>query len=542
MNLSRMMIFAEWVFRPNLAPRRSSKHRVGKRKRRKRFLKCGRRRGVRYKERDDFLPCSLDERFTDFRHKWLHILNFAEEFSSMCKSIKDFDLLFGADPLMMSTYQHRDDYGLLLEVAGKSVPSYDSLFKFRGLYLSTNRDNEIPIVFDTGATVNVTPCRSDFLSFTTDRSTLNGITAQAPVLGYGKVRWEVYDDSGRRHFILTTAYYVPDARLRLFSPQEYIHQHPTSKFVISHHASYFKFPKCASKLTFRLHNGVYTPTLLPLAFPHTSPIAANVTADSNINLTTAQKELLQWHFRLGHFNLRWIQRLTRVREGEKEPVLPTKTKASSCQVPLCAACQFGKMHRRTEGAVIQEKVDEKDGSLKVNHLRPGQVVSADQFVSKLPGRLSTSRGREREEEKYSGGTIYVDHASSYVHVNNQVLLTAAETIRGKHQFERELLLHGVNVLAYRGDNGVFKAAEFMRDLELKGQTIEFAGVGAHHQNGIAERAIRTISESARTMLIHAAIHWNEETALERESEGNGLLEQSRKVYFYILCSTYVLHD
>ena len=49
----------------------------------------------------------------------------------------------------------------------------------------------------------------------------------------------------------------------------------------------------------------------------------------------------------------------------------------------------GQLHRQTEGAtegaVIQEKVDE---------LRPGQVVLADQFVSKLLGRLSISHGRE----------------------------------------------------------------------------------------------------------------------------------------------------
>ena len=43
--------------------------------------------------------------------------------------------------------------------------------------------------------------------------------------------------------------------------------------------------------------------------------------------------------------------------------------------------------------------------------------------------------------------------------------------------------------------------------------IKFAGVGAHHQNGIAKQAIHTISESTHTMLIHAAIHWNKETAL-----------------------------
>ena len=42
-----------------------------------------------------------------------------------------------------------------------------------------------------------------------------------------------------------------------------------------------------------------------------------------------------------------------------------------------------------------------------------------------------------------------------------------------------------------------------------------SGVGAHHQNGIAERAIATVVSRARTMMLHAALHWPEmaDTAL-----------------------------
>jgi hypothetical protein len=44
--------------------------------------------------------------------------------------------------------------------------------------------------------------------------------------------------------------------------------------------------------------------------------------------------------------------------------------------------------------------------------------------------------------------------------------------------------------------------------------IVYSGVGAHHQNGIAEQAICTVSESARAMLLHAAIHWPKEILLD----------------------------
>ena len=64
---------------------------------------------------------------------------------------------------------------------------------------------------------------------------------------------------------------------------------------------------------------------------------------------------------------------------------------------------------------------------------------------------------------------------------------------------------GVSVKRYRSDNGVFSSSEFENEIKRENQTITYSGVGAQHQNGVAERSIRTVVERARTMLIHAAI-------------------------------------
>jgi hypothetical protein len=48
----------------------------------------------------------------------------------------------------------------------------------------------------------------------------------------------------------------------------------------------------------------------------------------------------------------------------------------------------------------------------------------------------------------------------------------------------------------------------------KDQTLDLSGVGAHHQNGVAERTIRTITSLARAMMLHMAFHWPEETNLQ----------------------------
>ena len=37
--------------------------------------------------------------------------------------------------------------------------------------------------------------------------------------------------------------------------------------------------------------------------------------------------------------------------------------------------------------------------------------------------------------------------------------------------------------------------------------LRFCGTNAHHQNGIAERAIQTVSNITRAMLLNASMHW-----------------------------------
>ena len=41
----------------------------------------------------------------------------------------------------------------------------------------------------------------------------------------------------------------------------------------------------------------------------------------------------------------------------------------------------------------------------------------------------------------------------------------------------------------------------------QGQSIFFSGVGAHFQNGVAERSIKQVVETARAMMLHASLHW-----------------------------------
>ena len=100
-----------------------------------------------------------------------------------------------------------------------------------------------------------------------------------------------------------------------------------------------------------------------------------------------------------------------------------------------------------------------------------------------------------------------------VFIQHQVSLRTGETLQAKHKFEQLAREHGVAVKSYHAENSPFGNADFVRSIEDNGQAIKFSGVGAHHQNGVAECTIKTISSWARTMLLHATIHWPEQNQL-----------------------------
>ena len=132
--------------------------------------------------------------------------------------------------------------------------------------------------------------------------------------------------------------------------------------------------------------------------------------------------------------------------------------------------------------------------------KPGHTISLDQWVTSTLGRLPNTYGKEPDREKYHGGTIYFDHYSAYIHLECQVSLRVGETIAGKRRFEGFAERHGVKLERFHADNHPFASAEFLADLELNDQTITHSGVGAHHQAGVAERAIQTVTHWARATM------------------------------------------
>ena len=103
----------------------------------------------------------------------------------------------------------------------------------------------------------------------------------------------------------------------------------------------------------------------------------------------------------------------------------------------------------------------KEKELKKDHLLPWQMVSADHYISRAPDRLYHTKGTSDQSDMFSGGCVFIDHASGYVSIKHQVNIKTTETVKAKLTFETEAQSPGVVIKRYHTDNGIFNASEFM---------------------------------------------------------------------------------
>jgi hypothetical protein len=105
--------------------------------------------------------------------------------------------------------------------------------------------------------------------------------------------------------------------------------------------------------------------------------------------------------------------------------------------------------------------------------------------------------------------VFVNHYSKLTFVYLQFSTAAEETVNAKKAFEAYSAQFRVSIRHYHADNGQFAENLWIKAVQEHGpqQTMSFCGVGAHHQNGVAEKKIRDLQEAARTMMLHAAIPW-----------------------------------
>ena len=204
-------------------------------------------------------------------------------------------------------------------------------------------------------------------------------------------------------------------------------------------------------------------------------------------------ELLRYHHKFGHVSFARLQAMAR------QGTLPAKL--AKCPIPLCASCFYGKATKRatatkTPVSILPQK--------KIT--QPGQVVSVDCLTSADPGLIAQMAGG-LTNARYLHVCVFVDHYSDLSYVHLLKTQSGEEVLEAKEAFEAYSSSFGIDIRHYHADNGIFNGKAWRQSCSESHQGLSFAGVNAHHQNGRAERRVRSLQDMARTMLIHANHRW-----------------------------------
>ena len=242
-----------------------------------------------------------------------------------------------------------------------------------------------------------------------------------------------------------------------------------------------KYKMVTSPRTFNIDN------LRPIPTGHECiPVTENTTSHKTI-----MAEYLDMHNKFQHISFK------RLREMSKQGIIPRKYK--DLPFPTCYACLYAKATRK--------RTREKGNQIKQDVANtPGAMVSVDQLISPTPGLIAQMTGI-LATKRYTCATIFVDQFSRLGYVHLQKTTSGVDTVQGKQAFEQYAKDKGVTIQGYCADNGIFKENKWVHACKNNLQTLKFAAVGAHHQNGHAERRIRELQDLARTMLIHANKRW-----------------------------------
>ena len=399
------------------------------------------------------------------------------------------------------------------------------------------------IGIDNHSSKSISNCKRDFSGpIRPCNAVLNGISSRIKINGIGMVKWRILDDDGKPHVLsIHDCLYVPEAAIRLLSPQQWSKQSNDhfpkkngtwcatyqDKCVLNWNQNKNKRTVMLDPQTnvailrsapnYTIYNAFCTacsspnqvsnerlicnetrvsprqdPSLNHMLNFDVSPEAPMDPNDNLVGLDTLS-EFMRWHYRLGHLSYRKMKLLSSM------GILPKKF--LEVKPPKCAGCMFGSMTRRPwtqKGATNKHKILRATSS--------GQYVSVDQMESSTPGFIGHLKGI-LTKHRYTCATIFVDHFSRLGYVHLQKNMSSVETLHAKIAFESYAAKRGIKIRHYHADNGRFADNVFMQDIKEKKQSISFCGVNAHFQNGIAEKRIRDLQDAARRMLLHAKSRW-----------------------------------
>ena len=171
------------------------------------------------------------------------------------------------------------------------------------------------------------------------------------------------------------------------------------------------------KIDYDSRNNIFTATYCNDVIDSPS-INMCITDGENQNISPAEKCLLFWRFRFGHWNICDTQIILWL------PPFGTDKFFSSIRITFeqltkCEVFQYAKAkHKDPHGKKTQIYITH-EGSFHDNYLRPGSGVSVDHVESWLKGRAYNFFGIITYEHSL-GEFIFVDNMIGYINVEHQL--------------------------------------------------------------------------------------------------------------------------
>ena len=119
----------------------------------------------------------------------------------------------------------------------------------------------------------------------------------------------------------------------------------------------------------------------------------------------------------------------------------------------------------------------------------------DQVVSAQPGLMPAMSGH-LANFRVTAAAVFADHFSDFACAHLMKSAAQEETPQAKLAFKKLAETCGITILSCHADDGRFAESAFQQKVEECNQTITFCGVGAHHQNDIAEHSIKDLTSTA----------------------------------------------
>lgn len=170
-------------------------------------------------------------------------------------------------------------------------------------------DSSLSVIWDSGASITISPDKRDFVGKVVKPSTmtqLKGIAKGLRIEGEGRVCWSFHDTNGQLRTLELPAYYVLKIRVRLLSTTSLLQTYHDKTIKVEAHQLTLSGNLSRSAVIARVNpdnnlptSQAYRQTAMAAAAEGLSSTIATVN-ESNFNLSEPEKELLRWHYRLGH--------------------------------------------------------------------------------------------------------------------------------------------------------------------------------------------------------------------------------------------------